>query len=205
MIRIKICGICDLESAQAAAEAGADMLGFHFCDSDRRVTPDQARAILDELSVRPKIVGVFIDENPEEVRRVGDYLDLDLVQLHGSEAPGFDAGRRVMKVLKVREGTTPDAGEAGSWPDPIMLDSWSADQRGGTGQAWDWDLARPLLESRRVFIAGGLQPGNVGKVVSAFKPYGVDVSSGVEARVRVKDPDKMRAFVRAVRLAEALV
>jgi phosphoribosylanthranilate isomerase len=204
MIRIKICGICDLDSAQAAAEAGADLLGFHFCDSDRRVTPEEARSILDELSVRPKIVGVFIDEDPGEVRRVGDLLDLDLVQLHGSEAPGFDAGRPVMKVLKVRDGMAPDAGEAGSWPDPIMLDSWSVDQRGGTGQAWDWDLARPLLESRRVFIAGGLQPGNVGKVVSAFKPYGVDVSSGVEARVRVKDLEKMRAFVRAVRLAEAL-
>ncbi|HKW59389.1 MAG TPA: phosphoribosylanthranilate isomerase [Candidatus Dormibacteraeota bacterium] len=201
MIRIKICGICDLDSARAAAEAGADLIGFHFCDSERRVTPEEARAILDELSVRPKVVGVFIDEDAAEVQRIGDYVDLDLVQLHGSEAPGFDAGRPVMKVLKVRDGRVPDAGE---WPDPVMLDSWSADQRGGTGQAWDWELARPLLETRRVFIAGGLQPGNVGKVVSDFKPYGVDVSSGVEARVRVKDPEKMRAFVRAVRLAEAL-
>jgi phosphoribosylanthranilate isomerase len=201
VIRIKICGICDLESARAATEAGADLIGFHFCDSDRRVSADQAKAIIDELPVRPKIVGVFIDEDAAEVRRVGEYLDLDLVQLHGSEAPGFDAGRPVMKVLKVRGGEVPGADR---WPDPIMLDSWSADQRGGTGQAWDWDLARPLLETRRVFIAGGLQPGNVGKVVSGFKPFGVDVSSGVEARVRVKDPEKMRAFIRAVRLAEAL-
>ena len=85
-----------------------------------------------------------------------------------------------------------------------MLDSWSADQRGGTGRTWDWDLARPLLSERKVFIAGGLQPGNVGNVVRQLKPYGVDVSSGVEARVRVKDPDKMRAFVHAVRLAETL-
>jgi phosphoribosylanthranilate isomerase len=85
-----------------------------------------------------------------------------------------------------------------------MLDSWSPDQRGGTGQTWDWELARPLISSRKVFIAGGLEPGNVGKVVSAFRPYGVDVSSGVEAAVRVKDPDKVRAFVHAVRLAEVL-
>jgi phosphoribosylanthranilate isomerase len=201
MIRIKICGVCDLEGALAAVEAGADMIGFHFCSSDRRISPDDARAILDELSVRPKIVGVFIDESPDEVRRIAEYLDLDLVQLHGSEAPGFDAGRPVMKVLKIREGQVPDAD---AWPDPIMLDSWSADQRGGTGRTWDWDLARHLLSSRKVFIAGGLEPGNVGKVVSEFKPYGVDVSSGVESRVRVKDPDKMRAFVRAVRLAEVL-
>ncbi|HEX6061917.1 MAG TPA: phosphoribosylanthranilate isomerase [Candidatus Limnocylindria bacterium] len=201
MIRVKICGICDLHGAQAAVEAGADMIGFHFCASDRRVSPEEARAILDELSVRPRVVGVFIDQPPDEVRLIADYLDLDLVQLHGSEAPGFEAGRPVMKVLKVREGQVPDAG---AWPDPIMLDSWSADQRGGTGRTWDWELARPLLRSRKVFIAGGLEPGNVGKVVSRFKPFGVDVSSGVESRVRVKDPARVRAFVHAVRLAEAL-
>ena len=201
MIRIKICGICDLDSARAALEAGADMIGFHFCKSDRRVSPADAKAILDELMVRPKIVGVFIDEDPDEVRRIAELVDLDLVQLHGSEPPGFDAGRPVMKVLKVRDGNLPGTDD---WPDPIMLDSWSADQRGGTGQTWDWELARPLFASRQVFIAGGLEPGNVGKVVSEFKPYGVDVSSGVEARVRVKDPEKVRAFIRAVRLAEVL-
>jgi len=201
LIRIKICGICDLESAKTAVEAGADMIGFHFCDSDRRVSPDDARDILEELPVRTSVVGVFIDEQPAEVRRIAEYLDLDLVQLHGSEAPGFQAGRPVMKVLKVRDGVFRGADD---WPDPIMLDSWSADQRGGTGQTWDWEVARPLLRTRSVFIAGGLQPGNVGKVVSQLKPYGVDVSSGVEARVRVKDPEKVRAFIRAVRLAEAL-
>jgi len=201
MIRVKICGICDLDSAMAAVEAGADMIGFHFCTSERRISPEDARAILDELSVRPKIVGVFIDESPDEVRRIADHLDLDMLQLHGSEPPGFEAGRPVMKVLKIRDGAVPDVD---AWPDPIMLDSWSADQRGGTGRTWDWELARPLLASRKVFIAGGLEPGNVGKVVSELKPYGVDVSSGVEARVRVKDPARMRAFVHAVRLAEAL-
>jgi len=201
LIRIKICGICDLESAKTAVEAGADMIGFHFCDSDRRVSPDDARDILEELPVRTSVVGVFIDEQPAEVRRIAEYLDLDLVQLHGSEAPGFQAGRPVMKVLKVRDGVVRGADD---WPDPIMLDSWSADQRGGTGQTWDWEVARPLLRTRSVFIAGGLQPGNVGKVVSQLKPYGVDVSSGVEARVRVKDAEKVRAFIRAVRLAEAL-
>jgi phosphoribosylanthranilate isomerase len=201
LIRIKICGICDLESAKVAVEAGADMIGFHFCDSDRRVSPDDVREILEELPVRTTVVGVFIDEQQAEVRRIAEYLDLDLVQLHGSEAPGFQAGRPVMKVLKVRDGQVRGADD---WPDPIMLDSWSADQRGGTGQTWDWEIARPLLRRRSVFIAGGLQPGNVGKVVSQLKPYGVDVSSGVEARVRAKDPEKVRAFIRAVRLAEAL-
>jgi phosphoribosylanthranilate isomerase len=199
-IQVKICGICDPEGARAAIEAGADLIGFHFCRSVRHVTPEEARSIVDGLSLRPTVVGVFIDQDAEEVRQIADFVGLDLLQLHGSEPPGYDAGRPLMKVLKVREGHVPDAD---AWPDPIMLDSWSADQRGGTGLTWDWDRARELLAARKVFIAGGLEPGNVGKVVS-FKPYGVDVSSGVESEVRVKDPDKVRAFVHAVRIAEVL-
>jgi phosphoribosylanthranilate isomerase len=198
---VKICGICDVDAARAAVESGADMIGFHFCTSPRRVTPEEAKAMVDDLIVRPTIVGVFIDQSPEEVRQIAEFVGLDMLQLHGSEPPGFEAGRQVMKVLKVQGDQLPDAS---AWPDPIMLDSWSADQRGGTGLSWDWELARALINERKVFIAGGLEPGNVGKVVSAFKPYGVDVSSGVESVVRVKDPDKVRAFVHAVRLAEVL-
>jgi phosphoribosylanthranilate isomerase len=200
-VQVKVCGLCDARGAQAAIEAGADLLGFHFCSSNRRITPEEARAIVNGLSSRPTIVGVFIDEDPAAVRQIADFVGLDLLQLHGSEAPGFDAGRPVMKVLKVKDGAIPDAG---AWPDPIMLDSWSVDQRGGTGQTWDWERARELLATRRVFIAGGLEPGNVSRVVSAFKPYGVDVSSGVESAVRVKDPEKVRAFVNADRLADAV-
>jgi len=201
MVKVKICGICDGIAAQAAVEAGADLLGFHFCSSERRVSPEEARAIVDGLSVRPPIVGVFIDQDPAEVTQIAEFVGLDMLQLHGSETPDFDAGVPVMKVLKIKDDAVPDAS---AWPDPIMLDSWSIDHRGGTGRTWNWNLARELLEARKVFIAGGLEPGNVGKVVSAFKPYGVDVSSGVEASVRVKDPDKVRAFVHAVRLAETL-
>jgi phosphoribosylanthranilate isomerase len=200
-VQVKICGICDGAGASGAIEAGADLLGFHFCSSDRRVTPEEAKAIIDGLSLRPTIVGVFIDQDANEVRDIAEFVGLDLLQLHGSEPPGYDAGTPVMKVLKVKGGQVPDAGP---WPDPIMLDSWSADQRGGTGRTWNWESARELLATRRVFIAGGLQPGNVSKVVSDFKPYGVDVSSGVESAVRVKDPDKGRAFVHAVRMADVL-
>ena len=200
MVRVKICGICDGRAAREAVAAGADLIGFHFCTSRRRVSPEEARQIVDALDRRPVVTGVFIDQEPAEVRQIADFVGLDLLQLHGSEAAGFAAGRPVMKVLKVKDGRLP---EADAWPDPIMLDSWSADQRGGTGRTWDWEVARRLVAGRQVFIAGGLEPGNVGKVVSEFKPYGVDVSSGVESAVRVKDPEKMQAFVRAVRLAEA--
>jgi phosphoribosylanthranilate isomerase len=148
---------------------------------------------------RPQIVGVFIDESPEAVAAVADLVGLDRVQLHGSEPPGYRAPRPPIKALKVRDGVVPDAE---GWPDPVLLDSWTADQRGGTGRAWDWDLARPLLAARQVIVAGGLNPGNVGRLVERYRPYGVDVSSGVESRPRVKDPALMRAFVAAVREAD---
>ena len=202
MVRIKICGICDAASATAAGEAGADLIGFHFCDSSRRITPEQAKAIVDAIDVRPKLVGVFIDQDPTEVRQIAEFVDLDLLQLHGSEPVGFSAGRPVMKVLKVRDGIVGATGDVDAWPDPIMLDSWSRDQRGGTGRTWPWEAARTLIAEREVFIAGGLEPGNVGTVVREFRPYGVDVSSGVESVVRVKDPAKIRAFIHAVRHAE---
>jgi phosphoribosylanthranilate isomerase len=107
-IKVKICGICDSAGAQAAIEAGADLIGFHFCRSERRVTPEDAKAIIGGLSLRPTIVGVFIDQEPEEVKQIADFVGLDLLQLHGSESPGFEAGRPLMKVLKVKDGQVPD-------------------------------------------------------------------------------------------------
>ena len=199
MVKVKICGICSAADAETAAGAGADLIGFHFCSSQRRVEPELARSIIEGLAHKPLIVGVFIDQPPDEVRQIADFTRLDLLQLHGSEPPGFDAGHPLMKVLKVRDDHVPDAG---AWPDPVMLDSWSHDQRGGTGRTWTWELARDLLRERQVFIAGGLEPGNVGTVVSTYRPFGVDVSSGVESAVRVKDHEKVRAFIRAARRAD---
>lgn len=202
MTEVKICGLCDAQSARAAAEAGADLLGFHFCSSLRRITPEEARAMadaLDGLDRRPRLVGVFIDQPEEEVERIAGFVGLDLVQLHGSEAPGFRSSRPIVKALKVRDGAVPGVDD---WPDPILLDSWSPDQRGGTGRAWDWDAARGLMARRRVIVAGGLRPDNVAAVVRAYRPHGVDVSSGVESAVRVKEVDRVRAFVQAVRDAD---
>jgi len=108
---IKVCGICDAASAAAAVAAGADLLGFHFCTSQRRVTAAEARAIVDSLppAGRPEIVGVFIDQPPAEVAEIADAVGLDRVQLHGSEPPGFAAPRPPIKALKVRDGEMPDA------------------------------------------------------------------------------------------------
>jgi phosphoribosylanthranilate isomerase len=196
---VKICGICDAGAARTAADAGADLIGFHFCSSLRRITPEQARAIVEVLDQRPRLVGVFIDQPEAEVDQVAEFVGLDAVQLHGSEAPGFRCSRPIVKALKVRDGRVPDADP---WPDPVLLDSWSPDQRGGTGRTWDWPSALELLSCRRVILAGGLHPGNVGEVVQSYRPFGVDVSSGVEAGVRIKSADRVRAFLQAVRDAD---
>jgi phosphoribosylanthranilate isomerase len=199
---VKVCGICDGEAARAATLAGADVLGFHFCDSRRRVTPELARAVVDALPRRPRIVGVFIDAPEAEVAEVADWVGLDAVQLHGTEPAGFRAPRPLIKALKVRDGRVA-AADLAAWPDPVLLDSWSDDKRGGTGRTWDWDAVWPALSGRQVIVAGGLSPRNVGTVVRQLRPHGVDVSSGVESEVRVKDATLLRAFVQAVRDADA--
>ncbi|MGH7912108.1 MAG: phosphoribosylanthranilate isomerase, partial [Candidatus Dormibacteraceae bacterium] len=170
MTVVKICGIGDRESALTAAAAGADLLGFHFCDSPRRVDPELAREIVAEVRAQPgpaaRIVGVFIDQTEAEVERLTRLVGLDRVQLHGHEAPGFRASRPVLKVLRVGESGIDDDG---SWPDPLLLDSWSADGRGGTGRTWRWDRAVALARRRRVMLAGGLEPGNVGAAIRALR------------------------------------
>lgn len=197
---VKICGICSARDAEAAIAAGADLLGMHFCSSPRRIEPDLGRVIANASRGRAKLVGVFIDEDPARVDAIAGELGLDYVQLHGSEQPGHDYAAPVIKAIKVRDG---EVAAATGWPDPLLLDSWTADGRGGTGRTWDWELARPLAETRQVFVAGGLNADNVGEVVRRLRPHAVDVSSGVESQTRRKSPALIRAFVQAVRDADA--
>lgn len=207
MTAVKICGVGDRDSALAAAAAGADLLGFHFCSSRRRIAPEEARDIAAEVRAQPgrapEIVGVFIDPSEDEVEATVRLVGLDRVQLHGREEPGFRASRPILKVLRVRDSGMEGDGD---WPDPIILDSWSADGRGGTGRTWRWDLAEALAGRRAVILAGGLTPDNVGDAVRTLRPYGVDVSSGVEVGIPgSKDPALMTAFVQAVRRVDVPV
>lgn len=198
MTVVKICGVCEPDDAVAAVAAGADLVGLHFCPSRRRIDVATGRRIADAVRGRARLVGVFIDAAPAEVAEVREAVGVDYVQLHGEESPdGY--GERVIKALKVRDGALPTAD---GWPDPVLLDSWSESRQGGTGRPWDWRLAAPLVRERRVIIAGGLTPESVGAVVAELRPYGVDVSSGVESEPRRKDPELVRAFVQAVRDAD---
>ena len=200
--RVKMCGITRLEDARMCLEAGADVLGFNFWpESKRHVPVSRAVEIAAALPARVLRVGVFVHATPEEVRRTVAAVGLGAVQLHGDEDPleYAEAGVPLWQVLRIGtslpESVSPRAAE-------LLLDA-RVEGFGGSGRSFDWSLAR---EARRFglpfWLAGGLSPLNVEEAVRRVAPAGVDVASGVEASPGVKDPERVRAFVAAVRAAE---
>jgi phosphoribosylanthranilate isomerase len=206
MTRVKICGITDPDDGLVAVEAGADLLGFIFYPpSPRSVTPEQACRIIEQLrrvSSDFRSVGVFVDEEPKAVRRIAGRCGLDAVQLHGREPPEAvealtEDGLDVFKAFRVRDGAFLADMER-YHATAYLLDAYVANQHGGTGQTFDWQLAVAAKEHGPILLAGGLTPDNVAQAVRAVRPWGVDTASGVETSPGRKDHDKMRQFVAAV-------
>ncbi len=200
-VRIKICGVTNLLDTLAAMGAGADMIGFNFSPrSPRCVTVEKVSGILREAPKGFQRVGVFQDAAPDEVRRVAAALQLHFVQLHGAENPTDyqDVGVPVIKAYPVAAAADLEAAAASAAP-YVLLDSRSP-QGGGSGQRFDWSLLGGF--SRDFFLAGGLTPENVGEAIRTARPFGVDVSSGVEKTPGRKDKALMKAFVVAARAAE---
>lgn len=197
-VRVKICGICDLETALWAVEAGADALGFVFAPSRRRIAPEQAREIIKELPAFVSRVGVFVNPSFREVTGIASYAGLDTIQLHGDESPEFcnALGYRVIKGFSVacREDLRPAERYR---VDAYLLDTGVPGSRGGTGAAFDWRLASGFRQGPLV-LAGGLTPENVREAIKTARPYAVDVSSGVETGGR-KDFNKIKEFIRRVK------
>ncbi len=219
MTWIKICGITNLEDARTAVEAGADALGFVFYEkSPRNVRPKAVREIVSQLPVKTEKVGVFVGNSVG--RRTVYQAGLTAVQVHSrSPFPSRRALRDLSlvsgklfivvpadRMFKDRFGGFRWWAEAKDKVSAIFLDSGTPEQAGGTGKAFDWMKAAPVLSAIggdfRFVIAGGLTPSNVCEAILILKPWGVDVSSGVEARPGKKDPEKVRAFITAVRNAE---
>ena len=203
--RIKICGITNLTDALAAVETGADVLGLNFYEkSPRHVSVKTAAEISRQLPPFVMRAGVFV--NPSEdlvLRAIGD-CGLSLLQFHGDEPPEFctQFGLMSLKAFRIR-----DAGSLTQLPkfqtDAYLLDAFSPEARGGTGEKFNWDLAIEAQKfGKPVFLAGGLTPENVADAVRKVKPFGVDVSSGVESAPGKKDHAKIRAFIAAVRKAD---
>ncbi len=203
MVRVKICGITSIEDALAAVEAGADALGFVFFErSPRNITPEQAAAIIRRLPPFVQTVGLFVNEELATINSIAARCGLDVVQLHGEESPQFCAGvrRRVIKAFRVKNAASLDQIRDYDVA-ACLLDSWCPSAQGGTGKTFNWEIAAVAAASSRIILAGGLTPDNVGDAVKAVRPYAVDVSSGVESSPGIKDPVKIRNFVRHARTA----
>lgn len=204
-MKIKICGITNVEDARAAVEAGADALGFVFhAASPRCVAPDTARAIIAQLPPFVLAVGVFVNEEVKVVRDVMDACGLSLAQLHGDESAGYceSLGRPVLRAIRLKDrGSLLALAEykGRARVRGFVVDAFSESAYGGTGRVADWALAAEAAAVAPVLLAGGLTADNVGEGIRTVRPYGVDVSSGVEASPGKKDHVKLVAFVRAVR------
>ena len=204
--KIKICGITNQIDALHAAHAGVDALGFIFYKkSPRNVSPNVVKSIVANLPPFVLPIGVFVNEEAKMIRDIVDKCGLALAQIHGDETAEFceSLGRPVIRGIRLRDRNTFLAmaeckGRAGVRG--FVLDAFFQDSYGGTGKKADWDLAKEAAKSFSFFLAGGLTPNNVQEAIQKVRPYGVDVSSGVESAVGKKDPAKIQAFVQAVKL-----
>ena len=200
---VKVCGITSPEDAHAAADAGADAIGLLFAESPRRVSVERACEISAALPDNVLKVGVFVDAEPEEVLRISREAGLGVAQLHGDESPEVvaeirAAGLKVMKALRVRNAEALAEIE-GYEADLFLLDAYSEKARGGTGERFDWGLAKSLGERGNIVVSGGLGPENVREAIEFFEPYGVDASSSLEDAPGKKNHERVRRFVSATK------
>lgn len=206
MVRVKICGVTNAADAVAAAESGADALGFmFFAGSKRHVSLPAVAAIIRELPPLVAKVGVFVNATAEEIRHAVGETGIDTLQLHGEESPEFCAQFAPLKVVKAFRLRDRDSlRECLNYPTHAwLLDSHVEGSHGGTGVAADWNLvAEAARLNRHVMLAGGLRVETVAEAVRRVRPFAVDVSSGLESTPGQKDHFKIRAFIQAVRTAE---
>jgi len=203
MTWIKICGITNMEDGLKAASLGVDALGFIFAPSLRRVEPDMARKIIRALPSPPLKVGVFVNEDPEEVLRVAEYCGLNGLQFHGEESPEYCQKFSLLVIKAIRIKDLESLTDIERYPDvTILLDTYSPIQAGGAGNPFPWEIALIAKEKRNFILSGGLNQDNVGEAIKKVRPWGVDVSSGVERGQGKKDHLKMNDFVKEARKAD---
>lgn len=199
--RIKICGIGSERDALAAARLGVDAVGFVLAPSPRRVAPERVREICLALPPFVSRVGVFVNEGAMVVRQTVEFCGLDWVQLHGDESPDYceRLGLPILKAVRVRDQASVDGlAPYGRFVRGFVLDAYVSGKAGGTGKTFDWGLAEGAGAHGPIILSGGLSPENVAQAVEQVRPYGVDVSSGVEFTPGVKDHDKMQRFVERI-------
>jgi phosphoribosylanthranilate isomerase len=197
-VKVKICGITNIDDALAAVDFGADALGFvFFKGSPRHISHNQASKIIRRLPSFVTAIGVFFNEKPDQLEKALAITGIDVVQFHGDEPPEMcDIPRRVIKAIRVKNLESLDP--LIHYRDKVsafLLDTFAPDVCGGTGQIFNWDIATYAKQFGRIILAGGLTPANVAAAIEHVRPYGVDVSSGVESQKCKKDHKKMKAFI----------
>jgi phosphoribosylanthranilate isomerase len=211
-VLVKVCGITRMEDARVAVDAGAGAIGFIFWPaSPRFIDPYRARAIAAALPPFVTSVGVFVDQPLDHVSGVASLVRLSAVQLHGSETPEYAAalGRPVIKAMTLNDApNSPGQGprsDLDRWPSHVtlLIDACDPVKKGGTGQTIDWAAAARVAGRRPILLAGGLTPENVGAAIARARPFGIDVSSGVEASPGVKDHARIRALFKAIEATHA--
>ena len=204
MTRVKICGITSVSDAKAAVDFGADALGLIFANSPRQVSVREAVKICRSLSPWTSVVGVFVNEKPQRMLSIARECGFSTLQLHGQEEPAILSGLKplkVVKVLHVDQDFKAQKIKRYSSADAILLDTRIADQLGGTGKVFDWKALKKIDFIKPLIVSGGLNPENVAEAIRCFRPYGVDVSSGVEKSPGKKDLIKMKRFIQNAKKA----
>jgi len=206
MTKVKICGITNLEDALLSAKFGADALGFNFYEkSPRYILPGKAREIIEKLPPEILKVGVFVNESLEKIAEIAETAKLDALQLHGEETPEFarelkaKTDLEIIKAFRVRREFKPeDVLQYDT--DAILLDAYNPQEHGGTGETFDWEIAKNVQKiSPKMFLAGGLSPDNIAKAIFEVKPFAVDACSSLESEKGIKDSKKVRDFIFAVK------
>ncbi|MFH2036847.1 MAG: phosphoribosylanthranilate isomerase [Candidatus Zixiibacteriota bacterium] len=199
MTRIKICGITRLEDAIKAIELGVNALGFVLAQSPRKMTPDAVAEIISEIPPFVNKVGVFVNINRKNATELAKEIGLDTIQLHGDDLKEYDLSNlptiHVYRVKdeKILESISKDRLKY------FLLDTYQENKTGGTGQSFDWSIARQAGQYGKVILSGGLNEQNIVKALDIARPYGVDVSSGVESSPGIKDHNKMEKFISEVK------
>jgi len=199
--KVKICGLTNYDDAAAAMDMGADLLGFNFYpDSPRYVTPKKAKGIINKLPGFMDTAGVFVNASIEQIHEIKDICQLDWVQLHGDEDPEFcrsllSHNVKTMKAIRVKNQADIERADS-FFTDAVLLDAFDPDKYGGTGLTFDWNVIGNI--SKRIFLAGGINPGNAAAAVK-LGVYGIDVCSGIESRPGKKDHRKMKKLFENIR------
>jgi len=202
-VSVKICGLTRGRDVKHAVACGADAIGFVFARSPRRISPETARRLGDYVPEGVLRVGLFMDQDRSEIKRVLDTVPLDVLQFHGSET-GQECsafGLPWLKAVAMEDAGSVERAEI-NYPGALglLLDSHTTGQGGGSGKIFDWSLSGQV--STPIWLAGGLNAENVSQAIRAVRPFAVDVSSGVESAPGIKDSLKVSAFIEAVRKAE---